>query len=55
MPGCRAGTSGSRSLRYWLLSRANYDLAAEVAELDARFSGVTERALRAAMHQSCDS
>jgi excisionase family DNA binding protein len=29
--------------------QGNYDLASEVAELDARFSGVTESAVRAAL------
>ncbi len=35
--------------------QGNYDLAGEVAELDARFSGVTEDAIRDAMNSSGDS
>jgi excisionase family DNA binding protein len=35
--------------------QGNYDLAGEVAELDARFGGVTEDAIRAAMGDSADS
>jgi hypothetical protein len=35
--------------------QGNYDLAGEVAELDARFAGVTEDAVRAALDDSGDS
>lgn len=35
--------------------QGNYDLAGEVAELDARFAGVTEDAIRAALDGSDDS
>jgi excisionase family DNA binding protein len=35
--------------------QGNYDLAEELAELDARFSGVTEDAIQAAMGDSGDS
>jgi excisionase family DNA binding protein len=35
--------------------QGNYDLAEEVAELDARFSAVTEAAIQAAMDDSGDS
>jgi excisionase family DNA binding protein len=35
--------------------QGNYDLAGEVAELEARFSGVTDDAIRAAMDDSANS
>lgn len=35
--------------------QGNYDLAGEIAELDARFSGVTEDEIRGAMDDPADS